>query len=119
MPEFTDAQWLHFAQCTYRDHDGVPVPDLDKQVGEAMRQSPAAAAPDLWPLFALLAKIPALVIRGGTSDILSPATLARMQAEKPDLRTLLVSNRGHAPTLDEPPCREAILALLHDVSAPR
>jgi pimeloyl-ACP methyl ester carboxylesterase len=89
---------------------------MDVRIGDAMRAAPAASTVDLWPLFALLAKIPTLVIRGGLSDILSAATLAKMQAVKPDLRTLVVPHRGHAPTLDEPSCRRAIRDLLAAVS---
>jgi pimeloyl-ACP methyl ester carboxylesterase len=58
----------------------------------------------LWPLWGALAKIPILAIRGAHSDILSEATLARMQREKPDLEQLTVADRGHAPLLDEPGC---------------
>jgi pimeloyl-ACP methyl ester carboxylesterase len=47
-------------------------------------------------------------LRGATSDILSSATLDRMQAEKPDLVRVEVPNRGHVPLLDEP---EAVTAL--------
>jgi len=52
--------------------------------------------------------VPILAIRGAQSDILSAATLARMQREKPDLRVLEVADRGHAPMLDEPQCLAAI-----------
>lgn len=118
MPDFTDADWLYFAQCTHRDDGaGHPLPDMDKHIGDAMRAAPAASAVDLWPLFALLTPIPTLVIRGALSDILSAETVARMQTVKPDLRTLVVANRGHAPTLDETPCRRAIRELLASVAA--
>ena len=53
---------------------------------------------------ATLRSIPILAIRGENSDVLSAATLARMAREMPELRTLSVPNRGHAPTLDEPVC---------------
>lgn len=116
MPEFTDADWLYFAKCTYRDDGaGHPVLDMDRRIGDAMRAAPAAPV-DLWPLFALLGPVPTLVIRGALSDILSSETVARMQAAKPDLRTLVVPGRGHAPTLDEPVCVSAIRDLLQTVS---
>lgn len=52
--------------------------------------------------------IPALVIHGALSDILSVGTLERMQREKPDLERLTVGNRGHVPLLDEPEALAAI-----------
>ena len=66
------------------------------------------AAPNLWPLWGAIAKVPILAIRGAQSDLLNVATLARMQREKPDLKVLEVANRGHAPMLDEPECLAAI-----------
>ena len=48
------------------------------------------------------------MIRGAISDILSEATVAAMAAAKPDLVSLSVANRGHAPLLDEPECLAAL-----------
>jgi pimeloyl-ACP methyl ester carboxylesterase len=63
-------------------------------------------------VFQAFAALPTLVIRGAISDILSAATVAKMQVVKPDLRVVTVQNRGHAPTLDEPECRAGLRALL-------
>ena len=116
LPDFTEDDWLRFARCTYRDDGaGRPVLDMDPRIGDAMREA-AGPLPDLWPLFRLLNPVPTLAIRGATSDILSAATLSRMQQEKPDLQVLSVPNRGHTPTLDEPPCRGAIRALLERIA---
>ncbi|MFO1425849.1 MAG: alpha/beta hydrolase [Steroidobacteraceae bacterium] len=116
LPDFDAADWMRFARCAYRDDgQGRPRPDFDPKIGEAMRAVGGVPAPDLWPLFTALARVPTLVIRGATSDILSAETVARMRALKPDLRTLEVPGRGHAPTLDEPPCRAAIRGLLESL----
>lgn len=113
LPDYTDQDWRRFARATYRDDGtGRPVLDMDPRIGDAMREAPVGAAPDLWPLFGMLSGVPVLALRGETSDILSPATFAKMSAIKPDLRTLTVPRRGHAPTLDEPECREAIREFL-------
>ncbi len=117
LPDYTDADWMRFARATYRDDGhGRPVLDMDPRIGDAVREVPTAAAPDLWPLFGMLARVPTLAIRGASSDILSAATLARMAQVKPDLRTLLVPNRGHAPTLDEPVCLAAIRSFLESIA---
>ncbi|MGO9803055.1 MAG: alpha/beta fold hydrolase [Steroidobacteraceae bacterium] len=89
------------------DAPGVPQPDADPMIGEPLKDI-SKAAPDLRPLWGAIAKVPMLAIRGEQSDILSAATLARMQREKPDLATLTVANRGHVPLLDEPECVKAI-----------
>lgn len=117
LPDYTEEDWMRFARAAYRDDGaGRPVLDMDPRIGDAMREAPAGAAPDLWPLFGLLAAVPTLAIRGETSDILSAATFAKMAQLKPDLRTLLVPGRGHAPTLDEPACRVAIRAFLESIA---
>ena len=116
LPDYTDEDWMRFARAAYRDDGhGNPVLDMDPKIGDAMREAPAGAAPDLWPLYGMLAKVPVLAIRGETSDILSAATFATMLERKPDLRTLRVPARGHAPTLDEPVCRAAIHAFLESI----
>jgi pimeloyl-ACP methyl ester carboxylesterase len=119
-PGLDDARWEKLARASYRaDAAGVPQPDSDPMIAEPLKDT-SKAAPDLWPLWGAIAKVPMLAIRGAHSDILSAATLARMQREKPDLRTLEVAHRGHVPLLDEPECLAAIdgfLASLGSVAA--
>lgn len=117
LPDFTDADWMRFARCAYRDDGaGQPIIDMDPRIGDALREV-TGPAPDLWPMFRALLPVPTLLIRGALSDILSATTLARMRQVKPDLETLVLERRGHAPTLDEPACRVAIRALLERVSS--
>jgi pimeloyl-ACP methyl ester carboxylesterase len=112
LPGLTEAAWLEYAGRGYRENaTGVPVPDVDPKIAQAL-QSPAGAPADLWPLYAQLRSVPMLVIRGALSDILSAATLTRMVREKPDLHQVTVADRGHAPLLDEPECLSAIDAFL-------
>jgi len=107
-PGLDAARWEVITRRGYRaDANGVPQAEADPMIGEALRAAPTAA-PNLWPLWAALKSTPALAIRGALSDLLSAATLERMQREKPDLRTLTVVNRGHVPLLDEPECLAAI-----------
>jgi len=119
-PGLDDARWEKLARASFRaDANGVPMPDSDPLIAEPLKDT-SKAAPDLWPLWGAIAKVPMLAIRGAHSDILSAATLERMQREKPDLRTLEVANRGHVPLLDEPECLAAIdgfLASLGGASA--
>ena len=107
-PGLGDERWERIARLSYRTNaQGQPEADADPLIAEPLRD-PNAAAPNLWPFWGALAKVPILAIRGAQSDILSAATLARMQREKPDLRVLEVADRGHAPMLDEPQCLAAI-----------
>ena len=115
LPDLDAAGWMAFARRVYREESpGRIVPDMDPMIGVAMRESAGQSA-DLWILFRALDQVPTLAIRGELSDLLSADTLHRMQQAKPDLRTLLVPQRGHAPTLDEPECRRAIAGFLESI----
>ena len=114
-PGLSDAMWVRLAQRTYReDGSGTPVVDCDPRVGDALRA--VAPAGDLWGAWAQLGALPVLAIRAAMSDLLSVATFARMQHEKPDLVQLTVATRGHVPLLDEPECLAAIDAFLAGVA---
>ena len=115
LPDMSDEYWLAFAQRTYRADEGVFRPDVDPNIARAFG-NPDSSAPDLWPMFQMLAAMPMLTIRGALSDLFSAPTLERMRALKPDMRALVVANRGHAPTLDEPECRRAIDEFLAGLS---
>lgn len=112
FPDWTDADWRTMARRTFRETgERQLVPDYDPAISGAGGVTPAAV-PDAWPLFEALSDLPALVLRGETSDILSAETLAEMCARKPGLHTAIVPKRGHAPTLEEPAAREAIAEFL-------
>lgn len=112
LPGLSDAEWLDYARCGYRANAaGVPVPDMDPAIAAAFKNL-VTAPPDLWSLYAQIKGVPMLVIRGGLSDLLSAATVARMAREKPELQHITVANRGHAPLLNEPECLAAIDAFV-------
>ena len=67
-----------------------------------------AGALDLWLALEGMGSLPLLSIRGDRSDILSADGQAMMARRLPGLRTAVVANVGHAPTLEEP---ESIAAL--------
>lgn len=105
----TEDEWLDFARATFAEGaDGRLHFDWDTNIVRPLRAEMAGETVNLWNLWRAVGKKPALVIRGGVSDILSEATLARMQAEKPDLVHFTLPGVGHAPTLNEPPVREVL-----------
>ena len=64
----------------------------------------------------MAAGIPALVLRGQLSDLLSAATVKQMKAELPGLKAVTVPRVGHPPTLAESQAQKAIAALLAEVA---
>jgi pimeloyl-ACP methyl ester carboxylesterase len=116
FPDVGDGQWAEMARALYREEDGWILPDYDPRLGDAMREGgvvmPMGPNVPLWPVFAALATVPTLVLRGANSDLLSAETVAKMAALKPDLVRVTIPNRGHVPFLDETEAVAAIDAFL-------
>lgn len=114
-PGFAHSDWVRLARRSMRQGPAGVVFDYDMAIARPFDDDGATPAPDLWPLFDALATVPVTVVRGARSDILSAATALAMQARHPGLELVTVADVGHAPTLDEPPARDAIHRLLDRV----
>ena len=118
-PQLTAADWERFARRGWREAaPGQVVLDYDPAIAQAFATAPTGApqaSPDLWPLFMALAlNRPLLLVRGGASDLLAQSTADRMQTLAPHMRRVDIPGIGHAPTLDEPAARQAVLDFLAD-----
>jgi pimeloyl-ACP methyl ester carboxylesterase len=103
----SEADWEEMARLTYApEPDGRWHPVWDTRIAALLRRG----TPNLWPLFGALVPMKLLLVRGEVSNILLPATVTRMLAERPDMQVVSLPNIGHAPTLGEPP----IVAALRD-----
>ena len=93
-----------------------PVIDYDPNIARATNPIVAwIATRMLWPAFRRLAKTgPLLLVHGEQSDIIEPATIARMKREAPHMKVAAIPRVGHAPMLTEPAARDAIAAFLRD-----
>ena len=110
LADFNDDNWHAMARDLYVQEGNTPMLDYDPAIAEGVNAG--TAAPNLWPLFDSVGKRPMLVIRGQSSDILSMETLAEMSRRLPQLISLNIAGRGHAPTLNEPSARLAISKFL-------
>jgi pimeloyl-ACP methyl ester carboxylesterase len=105
----SDSQWTQLALNSAR-----ALPDrrftmhYDPRIAEPLRGHDPVDV-DMWPLWDRI-RMPRLVIRGETSDILLPETFARMAAS--GAQTFQVPVTGHAPALLDPPQIEAIRSFL-------
>jgi len=104
LPGLSDSEWQVFTRRLYRENaDGTPVLNFDAGISVLLEAQDLTEEPaNLWPLFASLSDLPLLVIRGEHSDILSQQIVSKMAAVHPGMLFLEVSERGHAPLLDEP-----------------
>ena len=108
------ARWRQQAGFMFEERPGGGLGiRYDARLRDALiGQAGAGEAPDLWLLFDALRDLPLAAIRGANSDLLTPATLAAMQARHPGMITATVPDRGHVPFLDEAEALTAIHALL-------
>jgi pimeloyl-ACP methyl ester carboxylesterase len=90
--------WETIARQLFNDDNGLPASAYDPMLAKAISMMDGPT-PELWPQFAALTHVPALVIRGENSDILSPRTVAEMSARHPRLTAVTVRGEGHAPLL--------------------
>lgn len=112
-----DDLWLHAAKATWREGpDGRLRMDFDARLARVWRNR-GVGEHDLWALWNAAHVVPALVLRGQISGVLSAETVAEMKKRKPDLRTVTIPGVGHAPSLIEPESHAALTSLLADVDA--
>ena len=83
FPDYGPRDWARMARRLFEAADGG-APELDYDFAIAAPIQAAAAAggppPNLWPYFeAMAADGPLTIIRGETSDLLDPSTVARMR----------------------------------------
>jgi pimeloyl-ACP methyl ester carboxylesterase len=102
FPRLSSAEWIDFADRTFRTENGRLVPCYDVKLARILADvRPEIGLPPLWKEFVALASIPLMVVRGENSDVLSAATVAEMLARRPDIEVVVVPDQGHAPLLAE------------------
>jgi pimeloyl-ACP methyl ester carboxylesterase len=107
MPTATRRQLAE--ACTRRLPDGQITTHLDPNVVAAIKPMPPGTT--LWPLYDLIT-CPTFVVRGETSDVLSPSTLAEMATRGPKATSCTVPLTGHAPLMADRPTMEVVSAFL-------
>lgn len=109
FPGVTAEKWQSFMSNVMRETpDGLEL-RYDEKIKDAVQTSLEDGNwPDLWPVFDLCEGLPLLLLRGEFSDVLSKETSEEMCNRRPDMRYVVVRNRGHIPFLDEPEAQEAL-----------
>jgi pimeloyl-ACP methyl ester carboxylesterase len=111
-PSYSAEDWLRMARATYvEDGEGGLRLDYDPALAQAFAGA-SGVAPDMWPAFDVLRTIPALVLRGALSDILSAETAVEMGRRFPMTDVVTVTGQGHAPDLGQQPAIAAIQTFL-------
>ena len=112
-PNWDLEDWLRYAKRVAKlSNSGRVVFDYDMRIAEPFKIATPVAGMDMWAAWRALAQVPTLIVRGASSDILSPGTMERMKAELGLAEAVTVPGVGHAPTLEEPEAEAAIDRLL-------
>jgi pimeloyl-ACP methyl ester carboxylesterase len=105
----SDEQWAQLARNSARAlPDGFFTMHYDPRIAEPLRGHEPVDV-DMWPFWDRI-RVPRMVIRGETSDVLLPDTFRRMEASGAEAFEVPVT--GHAPALLDPAQIEAIRAFL-------
>jgi pimeloyl-ACP methyl ester carboxylesterase len=109
FPALSDAEWEEMSRDLFDEKKGRPALAYDRRLARAIGTIDLSRkVPDLWPQFIALGQVPAFVIRGGNSDVLSAETLEAMVERHPNLRAMTVPDQGHVPLLKDSETAEAI-----------
>ena len=111
FPKLTDADADALARQWFNEVGGKPTLGYDLALAKAL-VLPDGPLPEMWKQFGALARVPALVLRGANSDLLSEATVAAMGRRHPDLAAHVVPDEGHAPLLRDAPTQAVIQEFL-------
>ena len=111
FPMLTPSDADVLARQWFNDVGGKPVPAYDAAIAKSL-VLPKGPLPDLWKQFGALSLVPVLVLRGGTSDLLTEASVADMRRRHPNLVAHTVPDEGHAPLLRDAPTQAVISAFL-------
>jgi pimeloyl-ACP methyl ester carboxylesterase len=98
----SEAHWQHmFHHSIEALPDGTFRLAYDPAIAAGFPKADAISDINLWPFWKPLTKIPVLLIRGASSDILTHATAMEMKMRHADLSLQEIPRIGHAPALME------------------
>ena len=120
-PDFTDLteeEWDQLTRMSFRETStsGVAL-TYDAALSRGfLALDFSKPQPTLWPLFDALKPVPALVIRGENSDLLSEATVKEMVTRHPQCSYFTASNEAHAPLLCRARTVEVIFRFIEGIT---
>ena len=114
----TTSQWEAVVRRIYVETPGGICPSHDRHLADTIPSDDdirSGKVGELWSVLPALHDVPFALLRGEGSDLLTVATVNRMQLEAPGLVASTVAHRGHVPFLDEPESMAAIQVWLEKV----
>jgi pimeloyl-ACP methyl ester carboxylesterase len=118
MPPASSDHVDELVHNTFRERaDGKIVFDWDRNITRPLSENTGPQM-DIWSLFSALKDVPVLSVRGGLSPFVNDDSCQKMAAIASGMRFVTAPDAGHAPTLTEAMCDEAIDGWLGDCFKP-
>ena len=115
FPSVSPEEWEIYARQTFVEENGKVTLRYDPELSHALDIFAPNLEPEtFWPQFDSMKDIPMLVIRGETSDLLSPRIVEEMARRASKLQSHVVLGQGHAPLLLDPPSITRVMDFLRD-----
>jgi pimeloyl-ACP methyl ester carboxylesterase len=99
--KLTAQDWIALARRTWREDGRALAPDYDIRLIRRLQGNLEQPPPTLWDAFDALADVPAMIIRGANSAMLTSSTVDSMLARRRELNIVVVPDQGHAPLLED------------------
>ena len=110
----SDDEWRFLTEHVVKaEADGGVVFRYDPAIAVAFNENKPQKDLDLWPLYDTI-RCPTLVLRGASSDLLTPQTAQAMTERGPKAKVVEFAGVGHAPTLIHADQIAAVKAFLAD-----
>lgn len=107
FPDVPEDEWEAVARQWFNERNGRPHQGYDPKLANSFSVLDKPLPP-IWPQFEALKRVPVLVLRGETSDILSSETVEEMKRQHPACFSYTVKAQGHPPLLRDDPSISAI-----------
>ncbi|HMO28276.1 alpha/beta hydrolase [Enterovirga sp.] len=118
FPKLGEEEWRDWARTVWMEEGGALRLSYDPALSQTLDAvNETNPIPDLWGLWDQLAAIPAVVIRGANSDLLSAATVEEMGRRHPGLVAIEVPDEGHTPLMHRPVLVDRLAAFIREVNA--
>lgn len=114
-PRYGPEEWGRYSRRVCRETDEGIELDYDMAIVDPFDQLYAEPRANAWPLFLALAGRPVTILRGESSDLLTPDLAERMRDAIPGAELVTVPGVGHAPDFEEPESIAAVDRLLDRV----
>lgn len=117
FPALSEEDWQRQTRALYREDKGQLVPDYDRKLLKTLEaidfSQPLAT---FWPQWRGLDRVPLMILRGETSDVLSAESVEAMcEGRTSFTETVTIEGQGHPPLLEAGSLPQRIRAFLAKV----